>query len=408
MKDMTDKLKKAKLQFQKIRRERQKEFEEISDFIFRNPELSLKEYLACEYLKSYLAQKGFNIKEKAAGIDTAFTAEKGSSEHPAIAFLAEYDALPYVNSDDIGKSVAEHTCGHNWIAAATVGAAVTLAEMADVYDMNVQLIGTPAEETIGAKVNMIESGVFDRTDVVFQPHLESFTDIDCRALALDAIEFRFFGKATHAASYPHEGINALDAVHLMYSAVSNMRQQLPPEAKISGIISHGGDVQNIIPDYASTKYYVRADKRGKLNEITDWLIDCARGAALMTRCRMDYSFFENRNDEIVTVPELRERLKENLMECGITEFAESASAPTGSSDIGNVSKLCPTMYFEVDIEADETLFTHDRKALKLVNSEYAYRKMAQVIDAMGFTALEIADDAKLLKRIRQQHTKITE
>ena len=128
----------------------------------------------------------------------------------------------------------------------------------------------------------------------------------------------------------------------------------------------------------------------------------------MTRCRMDYSFFENRNDEIVTVPELRERLKENLMECGITEFAESASAPTGSSDIGNVSKLCPTMYFEVDIEADETLFTHDRKALKLVNSEYAYRKMAQVIDAMGFTALEIADDAKLLKRIRQQHTKITE
>lgn len=169
----------------------------------------------------------------------------GNAEGPCIAFIAEYDALPVVFRWKMnvkrgsGKIIKPgHTCGHNWIAAAAVGASLGLSKLKGL-DGRVVLIGTPAEETVGSKVDMVKAGAFDDVDIVIEPHLESFTDINCTALALDALEFRFYGKATHAASYPYKGINALDSVQLMFAGVNALRQQLREDVKICGIITSG-------------------------------------------------------------------------------------------------------------------------------------------------------------------------
>ncbi len=398
----------VKKEFFVIEEENEKISEGICDFIFRNPELSEEEYISSAYLKDLMQNYGFSVTENLCGMETAFRAEISNGKGPTVAFLAEYDALPYVEEKEPSICKAAHMCGHNWIAAATAGTCICFSEIIEKIQGTVVLIGTPAEETIGGKVNLIKGGAFDDIDIVLQPHLESFTDISCSSLALDAIEFRYEGKGTHATSYPYEGINALDAVQLLFSGVNAMRQQLRDDAKICGIVVDGGTVPNIIPDYAACRFYIRAKTRKYLDDVTQWVIDCAKGAELMTRARLNYFYFENQNDDILNVDILQELLKKNLIEQGITQFCDSANAPTGSSDIGNVSKVCPTMYFEVDLESDQTFFTHDKASLRYVNSNYAYKKLHQVIRTMGGIAIELFSDKKMVEKILKRHNELVQ
>lgn len=404
---MENNLHKLKKTFKNLEKTYGEEFEEISNFIFMNPELSGFEFASSAYLADYMKNHGFSVDTGYCGYETALRAEfiLGNGDGPTIAFLAEYDALPVADSNNITsikRTVPGHSCGHNWISAATAGVCVTLSKSEGING-KVVLIGTPAEETIGSKVDMIKQGAFEDIDIVMQPHLESFTDINCTALASDAIEFRFYGKATHAASYPHKGINALDAVQLMFSGVNAMRQQLRDDAKICGIVCSGGEAPNIIPDYASAKYSIRAADRNYLNEVTQRVVNCARGAELMTNASMQYEYFENPTDDILNVKTLQNMLKENMIEEGINNIGDTAVMPTGSSDIGNVSQVCPTMYFEIDIEADKPFYTHSEIALEYVNSDYAYRKLHQVIRIMGNISLELYEDKQLVESIKKEH-----
>ncbi|MEG0291165.1 MAG: M20 family metallopeptidase [Anaerovoracaceae bacterium] len=396
-----------KQEFLEIEKKYGSTFENICDFIFRNPELSGEEYIASSYLCDILNEHGFKSELGIAGEDTAFISTFKAGPGPNIAFIAEYDALPCTNPHDLKETTPGHTCGHNWIAAATVGAAICLSKMSDSFSGTISVIGTPAEETYGAKVTLIDAGYFDNVDIAFQPHLESFTDINSQALALDPIEFKFFGKSTHAASYPEEGINALDAINLLYSAIGLMRQQVSKEVRISGIIENGGDMPNIIPDYATAKFYIRALTRNELEGITKWVIDCAKGASLMTRTKMEYSFFENRFDELVHIDILQDVLRDSMVENGINQFTNSTEAPKGSSDIGNLSQKCPTIYFEVDIDSTNTFYTHDDDALLYVNSKYAYNKLHQVINIMGHCALKLYSDKKIVNLAKMKLNSIT-
>lgn len=388
------------------------EFEEISNFIFLNPELSGVEYVSSAYLMDYMRANGFDVTADYCGYDTAFRAEYtlGTGEGPAIAFLAEYDALPVSNTSKSGQAkslkmtVPGHSCGHNWISATTAGSCVCLSKM-DELDGRIILIGTPAMETVGCKVDMVKQGAFDDIDIVMQPHLEGFTDINCTALASDAIEFRFSGKATHAASYPHKGINALDAVQLMFSGVNAMRQQLKDDVKICGIVTSGGDVSKVIPEFASCRYSIHAAERAYLNEVSRRVIDCARGAELMTGAQMSYEYFENSTDDILNVELLQALLKKSMIEEGIENIRDDAVMPTGSSDIGNVSQACPTMYFELDIESDQPFYTHEDIALDYVNSSFAYKKIHQAIRIMSNVAIELISDTMLVDEVKKQHMK---
>ena len=374
-----------------------KDIEEVSDYIFKNPELGNEEYKASEYLVNKLKENGFNVEENYCGMKTAFRAEKGSGS-PKIAFLAEYDALP-----GYGKEKKPgHACGHNWIAASTYGSALTLSKIIDKLGGTVILIGTPAEETVGGKVPMVEQGAFDDIDIVLQSHLESQNNIACKTLAIDCIKFQFRGRASHAAAHPEDGVNALDAINLMYTGIGCLRQHIKSDARIHGIITQGGDAPNTVPDFTEAKFHIRSESRKYLDELTKKVINIAKGASLMTGTEVFYEKFENSFDNLVNLKSLQKLMKKNLEEVGIENINEEGKGASGSSDIGNVSQVCPTMYTEIALDIEEVCHVHDEAYLKYVNSLEAYDKLHKAVKAMCGVALEIYTNEKLLQEIKKE------
>lgn len=374
-----------------------KDIEEVSDYIFKNPELGNEEYKASEYLVNKLKENGFNVEENYCGMKTAFRAEKGSGS-PKIAFLAEYDALP-----GYGKEKRPgHACGHNWIAASTYGSTLTLSKIIDKLGGTVILIGTPAEETVGGKVPMVEQGAFDDIDIVLQSHLESQNNIACKTLAIDCIKFQFRGRASHAAAHPEDGVNALDAINLMYAGIGCLRQHIKSDARIHGIITQGGDAPNTVPDFTEAKFHIRSESRKYLDELTKKVINIAKGASLMTGTEVFYEKFENSFDNLVNLKSLQKLMKKNLEEVGIENINEEGKGASGSSDIGNVSQVCPTMYTEIALDIEEVCHVHDEAYLKYVNSLEAYDKLHKAVKAMCGVALEIYNNEKLLQEIKKE------
>lgn len=374
-----------------------KDIEEVSDYIFKNPELGNEEYKASEYLVNKLKENGFNVEENYCGMKTAFRAEKGSGS-PKIAFLAEYDALP-----GYGKEKKPgHACGHNWIAASTYGSALTLSKIIDKLGGTVILIGTPAEETVGGKVPMVEQGAFDDIDIVLQSHLESQNNIVCKTLAIDCIKFQFRGRASHAAAHPEDGVNALDAINLMYAGIGCLRQHIKSDARIHGIITQGGDAPNTVPDFTEAKFHIRSESRKYLDELTKKVINIAKGASLITGTEVFYEKFENSFDNLVNLKSLQKLMKKNLEEVGIENINEEGKGASGSSDIGNVSQVCPTMYTEIALDIEEVCHVHDEAYLKYVNSLEAYDKLHKAVKAMCGVALEIYNNEKLLQEIKKE------
>lgn len=374
-----------------------KDIEEVSDYIFKNPELGNEEYKASEYLVNKLKENGFNVEENYCGMKTAFRAEKGSGS-PKIAFLAEYDALPGYGK----KKKPGHACGHNWIAASTYGSTLTLSKIIDKLGGTVILIGTPAEETVGGKVPMVEQGAFDDIDIVLQSHLESQNNIACKTLAIDCIKFQFRGRASHAAAHPEDGVNALDAINLMYAGIGCLRQHIKSDARIHGIITQGGDAPNTVPDFTEAKFHIRSESRKYLDELTKKVINIAKGASLMTGTEVFYEKFENSFDNLVNLKSLQKLMKKNLEEVGIENINEEGKGASGSSDIGNVSQVCPTMYTEIALDIEEVCHVHDEAYLKYVNSLEAYDKLHKAVKAMCGVALEIYNNEKLLQEIKKE------
>ncbi|MGB5823364.1 MAG: M20 family metallopeptidase [Proteocatella sp.] len=391
---------KLKLNVIETEKKYRKEFEEISDVIFNNPELSGEEHWSSKYLAGVMSSHGFKVEFPYPDMETAFTAEYGDEDGPVIAFLAEYDALPGYET----PSGNGHACGHNWIASTMAGCAIVLSKLKENFKGKILLIGTPAEETYGAKVDMVKKGTFDNVDVIFQSHLESETVIDTAALAMSSIQFEFTGRASHAASFPEEGINALDAVQLTFMGINSLRQHVKPDVRIHGIITDGGLATNIVPARGVCQITMRSSDKKYLEHVVSRVIDCAKGAAMITGAGVKYHNFENTFDDLLNIPYLMEIMKKNLIEAGITKFSSQEDAPPpGSTDIGNVSYVCPTMYLEVDVEADRPMKSHEAEALDYVNSEYSYRKMTQIINATVCSALELYLDKDKLEKVKEEH-----
>lgn len=387
---------------EQIEQSLQQEFEAINDFIFRHPELGGEEYISVKYLTDVLSQYGFEITMPYCDLDTAFRAEFGDREETKIAFLAEYDALKGMGE----KGEPAHGCGHNWIAASSVGAAIVLSQLKDEFKGQIVVLGTPAEETFGAKVDMVERGAFDDIDIVIQGHLGNENILNTQAMAMNSLEFRFTGKPAHAAAYPYNGVNALDAVQLTFAGVNALRQHIRPEARIHGIVSNGGAAANIIPDQAACKLTMRASSSSYLEEITQKVKNCAKGAALMTGTTMEYGKFENSFLDMVNIPSLQEIMKEGLTKAGIENLLEEEVEPKGSTDIGNVSYQCPTSYVQLDVEGDEPFLAHEQSAVSLSNSSYAMKKLHQAIQAFAYTGLYLFLNEKKIEEIKEEHQKI--
>ena len=368
------------------------EIENISEFVFEHAELGNEEYISSAYLVQKLKEYGFQVTYPYLDIPTAFRAEYKKGDGLKIAFLPEYDALPGYGET---KDKNAHACGHNWIAATTLGAAIGLATLDENFNGTIVVIGTPAEETVGGKCELVGKGAFSDIDAVIQMHLGAENNINVLTLAMDSIEFIFFGVASHAAAYPEKGVNALDAVNLMFAGVNALRQHMKADARVAGIITEGGMACNIVPDKASCRYYIRSKERTYLKELTQKIINCARGAALMTGAELEYHNFENSYDNLIYNESLRNLLKTNLEDLGVSNFVDDFEA-SGSSDIGNVSQVCPTVYCEIDTGAYPKVFAHHETFLDYVHGENARTTLDIATKAMAYTALQIFLDPQLL------------
>jgi len=306
----------------------------VSDFLLANPEIAYQEFKARDYLSRMLEQKGFEVEKGVGNVETSFLARPADCKpsRPTVAILAEYDALPKIG----------HGCGHNLIAAASLGAVVALRLILGDEAGGLVLVGTPAEEGGGGKVRLAEAGVFEEMDAAMMFHPGS-TNIPGKGM-LGRIKFNieFFGRSAHASGTPDKGINALDALILAYSSINAYRQHLRPDGRIHGIITHGGDAPNIIPDYAAGLFYVRAGSRTYRDELFERVKKCCKGAALATGAEFKIEVHHPVLDSMKRNPALEAAAMSNMKELGVA--IDNDNGRLGSSDMGNLSHYLPAIH----------------------------------------------------------------
>lgn len=222
---------------------------DLSQRVHAHPEIAFQERDASAWTAELLDRHGFEITAPAGGLETAFVARwKGNAEGPVVALAGEYDALPEVG----------HGCGHNLMCSSSAGAAIAAARiLGREFGGEVRFIGTPAEEAGNGKVHLIRAGVFDDVDVCLQIHPADNTSAEIRCLAITEVGVTFRGVLAHASADPWLGRNALDAIVLLYTMVSQWRQHLKPGERVHGIITNGGAAPNIVPDLTSGRWFLR-------------------------------------------------------------------------------------------------------------------------------------------------------
>ncbi len=377
---------------------KQRVYEEIAKTIWAHPELSLVEYQSSKILIRFLEENGFEVDNSISKMPTAFVATWGS-ERPVIGFAAEYDALPNLSQkaqatrhEPIVPGAPGHGCGHNLLGTSSCAAAIATKAAMEKHGIKgtLKVFGTPAEETLVGKVFMSRDGIFDGTDVMISWHPEETNGVDYKSfLALNSIKFQFTGKSTHGGSAPEAGRSALDAVELMGVGAHFMRSHIVQRAGVMHVITKGGEVPNNVPPDAESWYFVRAPRKFQVDEISNWLLDVARGAALMTQTKMNFRILSSTwevlpNKALATVGDLNASLigppsfslddqsfGEKISRAMGIEAEASAYDSTirhpdlskrfphvdvfkASTDLGNVTWVCPTLSFSVAATAKRT------------------------------------------------------
>ena len=359
---------------------------EISDYIYRNPELGNEEYKAAEALTSFLREHNFSVESNIAGMETAFKATFESGKPGlTVGYLCEYDALPKIG----------HGCGHNMIGVMSAGAGVVLSKVLSEIGGKVIVYGTPAEETNGGKVILTEAGVFDELDAAMIVHPDGETRASGSSSALYPLRFIYKGKTAHAASCPEKGINALNSVIQLFNGIDALRQHVTPDVRMHGIITKGGVAANIVPDEAVADFYFRASTKERVTEVVEKVKKIAEGAALMTGATLEMERYELPYDDLKTNETLSEMFNENLRALGITDIKE-AKTTGGSSDIGNVSHVAPTIHPYIGI-TDCPMVGHSVEMAKATTTSKAHDRLLIAALAMAYTGYDIINNGKSLR-----------
>ena len=348
----------------------------MSQDLHAHPELAFEEHHAADLLTNELAEHGFEVERGTAGMDTAFIATWGSGE-PVVAILAEYDALPKLG----------HACGHNLIATWGVGAGIALRRALPDMVGTLKVIGTPAEEGGGGKVIMANAGVFNGIDAVMMMHPRDTTYADRGSLAIARYDVAFHGQASHASSAPENGINALDALLQVFFSVNQLRQAFPPQTRIHGIITHGGDAPNIIPDYAAGRFLVRANDQTYHEKLKQQFRDICAAAALATGARVEIDEGLGYKQRVCNTA-LVDTFRSNLEQLGVPYEAPTATTGVGSSDIGDVSQLVPTIHPYLQI-CEKGVSGHTPGFAEAAASDRADELTATGATLLAWTAAEV-------------------
>lgn len=365
-----------------------------SQDIHANPEIGNEEVYASAKHVALLEGAGFDVTTAVAGHDTSFYAVKDSGkEGPTIAYLAEYDALPGLG----------HACGHNIIGTTSVAAGIALAETLPQTGGRVVVLGTPAEEggpNGSAKGSFVRHGYLENVDAALMIHPSGKTGLTGETLAVDPLDFHFFGKPAHASGSPEQGINALDAVIQLFNGISALRQQLPSDVRIHGIITHGGDAPNIIPEFASARFYIRAETWKKTEETSAKVRKVAEGAALATGATVTIERFQNEVQDFVLNSVLDDVLHTELGALGETVHTEKRKGK-GSTDAGNISYVVPTAHPYIKIGPDD-LVAHTAEFREAAKSELGDAALITGAKALAAAGHRLLSDAELLHKVTKE------
>ena len=365
-----------------------KEIEHLVQKIHDTPELSEEETLACKFQVELLENWQFDVEKKYKGLDTAFNATFGEG-HPNICIMSEYDALPGIG----------HGCGHNLIAGVALGTGIILKELMTKNHLKgrVTVMGTPAEEKRGCKIDLIQAGALDEVDIVLMAHPSDHpTSQSMEAAGIMQFLISFKGRSAHAAAAPEKGVNALDAVRLMFNGVDAWRQQLPETCRIHGVIKDGGKAPNIIPDYALADFYLRSFDMDFLLSMKKRFENIARGAALMTDTKVTVTEIKNPYKPGKPNNELNKAFMKLAEEYGMEP--EWLAPSRASSDFGDVTYKVPAMHAFFNITGDKKdIVIHSSEFTLCASSPFAMEQMmktSKILSEIGYTYLTQDDFRK--------------
>lgn len=366
--------------------EKQDELLALSHQIHANPELGFKETQACEWISEALRNAGFEVKTGVFDLPTAFVARKGSGPLQ-LALTAEYDALPAMG----------HACGHNVIAASSVGAAIGLAAVADEIGATITVIGTPAEEGGAGKQILLDRGAFEGIHAVAMIHPAPWDLVDPILIASRRFEVEYTGKPAHAAMAPEVGINAADALTIAQVAIGLLRQHILPTDRMHGIVTKGGDAANIVPDHTTGSYIVRSLTLEQADSLYEKAIRCfeagalATGTTLKVESRIPYA--ELRQD-----PDMIAYYTSNAAALGRVFTSKEEAGVLGSTDIGNVSRVVPSIQPMVGLGCLPAV-NHQPEFAAACISEAGDKAVMDGATALAWTLIDTANDQTLRERL---------
>lgn len=369
---------------------RRSELVRLSLNIHDNPELGFQEVKAASWLSDYLKSNGFCVERNIAGLSTAFRAVYGEGK-PKIVVLAEYDALPGIG----------HGCGHNIIAASAVGAGVASKIVVDNLGGSIIVLGTPGEENFGSKIDMVKAGIFDDVDVAMMVHPSILNIAMERMLASSSLEVEFFGKAAHAAVQPSQGINALEAIILAFNSINSLRQHIQEQARIHGIITDGGEAPNVVPAHSAAKFIIRAPDYAYLEELQGKVLNCFKGASLASGARLKYRWGDKVYAPIKNNVALAKLFSDNLESMGRRLDVFDLQIPFGSSDMGNVSQVVPSIHPMVAIVSPKVSL-HSPEFASAAASEAGHQGLLDAAKAMAMTMVDVIGRPEVLEKIKQE------
>lgn len=373
-------------------------YQDISLAIHAKPEVSDFEYFASQTLSEQLKKEGFEIELPAAGHRTGFAATyKSNKPGPTVVLLAEYDALAGLG----------HGCGHNVFGATSSLAGAALKSIVDQIGGEVRVYGTPGEEggqNGSAKGSFVKKGYLNDVDFALCTHPGSGSEdgLSTRNYACAPVDIEFWGKPAHAAGCPQDGINALDAQILTYAAIGVLRQQLTDRIRIHGVIVEGGTAPNVIPEYTKAKYYIRAADIDTLHELYEKVENIVKGSALQTGCTSSMKLYQNLVENMVLTPSLDAIYEKYITELGNTvKHVEDVVMP-GSSDVGNISQVVPTIQPHISI-TDVQIAGHSQDMVNASCSQKAMDAIVKGAKALAFTALELFENPEELVKVKEDH-----
>ncbi|MFF8894803.1 M20 family metallopeptidase [Brevibacterium casei] len=352
----------------------------LSTSLHDDPELGWQEHRSSASVGDVLTAHGFAVERPYLGFETALRATFGTGEF-TVGFLAEYDALPGLG----------HACGHNLIAAMSVGGAIGLAAVADELGLTVEVIGTPAEEGGGGKIELLDRGAFTELDFALMAHPAPVDVAEARPFAVAHWHVEYTGRAAHAAAYPERGVNANDAFLVAQTAIGLLRQQLPPSVRVHGVMTNGGEAPNAIPERTEGRWYVRAETTEELLAVEQRVADCFEAGALASGATLTITPESRRYAEMRTDEAALERYRANASALGRTFDVDPAEATMNraSTDMGNVSQVVDAIHPYIGVGG--TASNHQPAFADSCVGPLADKALIDGATALAWTAADVAN-----------------